>query len=205
MCCDGRETPDCAAAGDKSPDVDVAAPLLERRRREQHGDQPARVALELAALARGVAVAEDQQVELRRGIAALVQLDAAARRPAPAPRAMNLSAGSSLNVQTSRNTFRASRFLTTTRTGCVGRREAQRLGERPVHLLRFARRLPFAVDRAEAARVEHACRWRRRRPRRGICRGWCRRSAATGLPGHGSGSITTRSRLKRSSFAFPVW
>ena len=57
------------------PDVDVALPLLERRRREQHGDQPPRVALELAALARGVAVAENQQVELRRRIAALVQLD----------------------------------------------------------------------------------------------------------------------------------
>ena len=33
---------------------------------------------------------------------------------------MNLSAGSTFNVQTSRNTFRASRFLTTIRTGVSG-------------------------------------------------------------------------------------
>ena len=72
--------------GRESPDVDVALPFLERRGREEHGDQPPRVALELAALARGVAVAENQQVELRRRIAALVQRDAAAagvRRGAP--------------------------------------------------------------------------------------------------------------------------
>jgi hypothetical protein len=50
-------------------------PLLERRHSEQRGDQALRVALELAAFPRGVAVAKDQQIELGRGVAALVQLD----------------------------------------------------------------------------------------------------------------------------------
>ncbi len=63
----------------EAPDVDVGLPLLERRGRQQRGDQPACVALELGPFARGVAVAENQEVQLRRGIAAAVQRDERAR------------------------------------------------------------------------------------------------------------------------------
>ena len=86
---------------DEAPHVDVALPLLERRRREQRGHQPPRVALEFLALARRVAVPENQQIELRRRVAALVQLDQRPASGASAPRTMNLSAGSTAIVQIS--------------------------------------------------------------------------------------------------------
>ena len=63
----------------EAPDVDVGLPLLEGRRGQQRGDQPAGVALELGPFERGVAVAENQEVQLRRGIAALMQRDQSAR------------------------------------------------------------------------------------------------------------------------------
>src|SRR5213076_740495 len=55
--------------------VDVALALLERRGREQRSDEAPRVALELRSLARRVAVTENEEVQLRRRIAALVERD----------------------------------------------------------------------------------------------------------------------------------
>ena len=66
----------------QAPDVDVALALLEGRRAEQTSHQPPRVALELAALGGGVAVAEHQQIELCRRVAGLVQLEQRTGAPA---------------------------------------------------------------------------------------------------------------------------
>src|SRR5262249_1676415 len=57
------------------PDVDVALPLLEWRGAEQRRYETLGVALELRSLARGVAVAEDQQIELLRRLAGFMQFD----------------------------------------------------------------------------------------------------------------------------------
>ena len=59
----------------EAPDIEVTAPLLERRGRKQHVDEPLRIGLELRPLRGGVAVAQQQDVDLRGGIAALQQLD----------------------------------------------------------------------------------------------------------------------------------
>src|SRR5262249_41018838 len=59
----------------ESPHVDVTLAVLERRRGKERRDEPSRIALELPALGGRVAVAEDEEVELRRRIAGFVQLD----------------------------------------------------------------------------------------------------------------------------------
>jgi hypothetical protein len=43
--------------------------LLERRRREEHLDEPSRVTFELVALGRGVAVSDEKEIDLVGGIA----------------------------------------------------------------------------------------------------------------------------------------
>ena len=139
----------------ETPDVDVGLPLPEGRSRQQRGDQPASVALELGPFARGVAVAENQDVQLRRGIAALMQRDQSARIrgryrrdelvrgiDGHRPRVAEEIAGIALLDDDANRRARS--------------REPQRFGKRPVDLLGLARRLPLAVDRAEPARVEHA-------------------------------------------------
>src|SRR4029450_5025924 len=54
-----------ARLGAEAPDVEILLPLLERRSGEEDGDQTPRVLLALAALGPGVAVSEDQEVDLR--------------------------------------------------------------------------------------------------------------------------------------------
>ncbi len=152
----GARCPDCAAAGDSPQTLISLLPFLERRGREQGRDEPPRVALEFRPLARGVAVAEDQQIQLLRRIAALVQLDQAARRPAlPRRAATNLSAGSTFVRPDVAEHVPGVALLDDDAHRRVGSGEAQRLGERAVDVFRFAGRFPLAVDRAEAARVPH--------------------------------------------------
>src|SRR6202158_1342033 len=59
----------------ESPHVDLALALLERRRLKQGVREPAGVALELAALGGGVAVPENEEIQLLRRIAHVVNLD----------------------------------------------------------------------------------------------------------------------------------
>ncbi len=63
---DGREMPDSSAGGQSAHTLKSLAPRLEGLDGEEQVRQPPRVLLELAALGRGVAVAEDQEVDLRR-------------------------------------------------------------------------------------------------------------------------------------------
>ena len=94
---DGREMPDCGAGGTRPQTLMSRSRSLKGEVPKKHFQQPPGVALELAPLGRGVAVAENQQIELLRRIARLVQLDQRDRRwPRATPRTMNLSAGSTV-------------------------------------------------------------------------------------------------------------
>jgi hypothetical protein len=119
MCCDGLEIPDCAAGGQRPQMLMSALPLLEGRRRQQRGDQPACVALELGPFARGVAVAENQEVQLRRGIAAAVQRDERARIRGRRRRDELVSGIDGHRPRVAED-IAGSRFLTTMRTGASG-------------------------------------------------------------------------------------
>ena len=122
--------------------------------RQQRGGKTPGVALELGALARRVAVAEDQQIQLPGRIAALMDLD----------QRSGIGAGSANDELVRRIDFRAPDIAKRVpgialpdddADGPVWRGESQRLGERAVGVLRLCSCLPLAVDRAEAARVQH--------------------------------------------------
>ena len=85
----------------EAPDVDVLLSFLEWRDLEQRGHQTPGVSFELAALGSGVAVAEHEQVQFLRGIAGFVDFDIEPAAGIRAPRSMNLSPGSTANLQIS--------------------------------------------------------------------------------------------------------
>ena len=85
---DGREMPDSAAAGQSPQTLKSARRLLNGSVGEEDLHQPARVGLELAALGRGVAVAEDQEVDLVGRVARALQRDER-RRPTGGARAVD--------------------------------------------------------------------------------------------------------------------
>src|SRR5262249_34258327 len=115
-----------------------------------------RIALELRPLARSVAVTEDQQIELGRRIAALVQLDqrsGVGRLGAVGDELVRGIDGERPDVPEG-----VARIALPERDAhrCVWRGKPQRFRERAIDLLRLGRRLPLAVDGAETARVLHA-------------------------------------------------
>ena len=139
------------------PDVEVAAPLLEGRDREEELRQPPRVLLELAALGRRVAVAQDQEVHLVRGVPRLLDLEEWAGRGRRGGVDEHV-----LRIEDQRPDLAEGVFgvalLQDDLDRPVGGRKAQRLGESAARILRFVRGLPLAVDGREAARIEDAVR-----------------------------------------------
>ena len=142
----------------ETPHVEVVAPFLERRGGEEHVHQPPRVLFELASFARRVAVAEEQQVDLVRGIAGALQRD-------------QLTGGSRARIvdrRVARIDEQRPRVAERVAVRIAllehhdhrrrGSRKPEGLGEGARDRFRLGRRLPFAEDRREPARVEDAPR-----------------------------------------------
>ena len=152
---DGREMPDSAAAG-QSPQT------LRSLCRLWNGSTAKRIAisrraslLALAALGGRVAVAEDQEVELVGRVAGALQRDQVAggrRTRGVDQHVVRVDHQRPDLVEVVRLVALLEHDLHRRR----GAREAQRLRKGAVDLGRFAGRLPLAVDRREAARVEDA-------------------------------------------------
>jgi hypothetical protein len=121
---------------------------------QQRGDQPPGVAFELAAFGSGVAIAENQKIELPVRRATFVQLDQRPRWKR-----------SVLQDELVRRIDRKRPRIAKTIPGVAlpdndpnrsrRRWKAQRFFKRPIDLLRFTGRFPLTVDRTEAARVQH--------------------------------------------------
>ena len=170
--CGGRRT--------QAPDVEVVAPLGERRLGEERLGETLGVGDELAALGGGVAVAQEQQVDLGRRIAVVLDGDASrvghrgrvdehvARVDGEGPDVDERVGGVAFLERHLDRRFRS--------------REAQRLVEGAVHLLGLARGLPLAIDRGEATRIEQRATTPGRAPRIDTCPGWCRRSVDEDFP-----------------------
>ena len=204
---DGREMPGLPCRRHQPPHVEVAAPFLERRRGEEHREQALGVGLELPSLGRRVAVAEQQQVHLRRRVAVLLERDERAGRRLRAPRcSRTCSSGSTVVVHTSRHVLPLPvRLRMVTVTGARRHREAHRLVKRPRHLRGLVGRGPLVEDRAEAARIEQRLR---RRVAHVEAVGAVVRAGRRSLPARPdqtAGSITASSNEKSSCFASPVW
>ena len=190
--------------GHEPPHVEVAAVLLVRRRCEEQLHHPPCVLLELAALGRRVAVAEDQEIDLVRRVAILLELDErSGRRPATTcPR----------TCPWDRRRRSTRRGTGSSRPACAGRsgpacpaRESAAIRETcdssPWLRRSFPTRRTPTRNRANRARVRSA---RSRTSKKYLPR-LVRSIGCFGLPGHSSGSTTTRSTLKSSCFALPVW
>jgi len=135
------------------PDVEVVAPFAERLDLEQDPHQPARVPFALAALGRGVAVAEDQEVELLGRLARALESDQLAGRRRRR-RVDQQVVGIDHRRPDLPEVVGPVALLDHHLHRRLGARETERLGEGAVHLARLAGRLPLAVDRREAARVQ---------------------------------------------------
>ena len=116
----GPRDPRLLGGRTERPDVEVRAALLEGRDREEHVGEPPRVLLELSALGRRVAVAEDQEVDLVRRVARLLDLEQRPGRWPASTRRRTCPSGRAGSVQISRKALRASRFFTTIWTGPSG-------------------------------------------------------------------------------------
>ncbi len=147
-----------AGGGHQAPDVEVSAALLERRGREQDIHQPPRVGLELPALRRGVAVAEQQEIHLHRGVAVLLQCDDAAR----IRRRRGGVHEHALRIDRRRPDVLPGVGGAALADGESHRRgrggEANRLVKRAAGRLRFFRGHPFVEHRSEPGRVDDLLR-----------------------------------------------
>jgi len=175
---DGRETPDSAAGG-QSPQ------MLKSFRRSLNGDtsnsSPARRRRDDFARPRlcgRVAVAEQEQVDFRRGVTVLSELQQGRGRRSGG-RSMNSRPDSMVVDQTSRNACCGSRFLMTTCTGAEG--SGNRTDSWNV---RDTRRASPVVSHSPYTDAKPASRSRDwlpdRSPRRSTCRGWSNRVAGEG-------------------------
>ncbi len=138
----------------EAPHVEVLAAFLERRGLEQDGHEAAGVGLELAPFGGGVAVAEQQQIDLVRRIAVALQGQDLAGAGVGHGRAHEhvlwIHGG-----RPHRRPLIAGAALADLHGDRRGRRgEAQRLVEGARDGRRLLGRDPLVVDRAEAARVE---------------------------------------------------
>ena len=64
---EGREMPDSAAGGQSGPNVEAPAVLFERRSREEHFRQSARICFKLLRFGGRVTVAKNQKIDLVSG------------------------------------------------------------------------------------------------------------------------------------------
>ena len=141
----------------EAPDVEVAAPAAERLLVEERLGQPPGVAVELVELLGRVALAEDEEVDLFRRRAALDQ------RPDLSQRlAIGGVDEAGVGIDDRRPDLVEALVRVPHLQDDLHRvprpRKAERLVERAVQLARCRRRLPLAVDRGEAARVDHPVR-----------------------------------------------
>ncbi len=199
MCCDGRETPDCAAGGTSPPHVDVALPLLERRRREQRGHHPSR---NRARISRAGEPCSRRRESADRASATDRRFRAADERAGIGrfrARTMNLSPGSTATVQISRNAFFASRFLTTMRTGVSGagnRNDSENVRSAVCasSVVSHSPKIELKPRENSAVPVLASKTSKKYLPR------LVSSSGREGFPGHGNGSRTTRSRTETLFF-----
>ena len=149
--------PRCGGREIDAPHVEVVPPAAERLLLEERLGQPGRVCAELAPLVFRVPLAEDQQVDL------LGRRSAREQRPDLAGRG---TVGRIDEAGVRIDDRRPDLVKTVLRVAHLQHdlhrpprpRKAQRLVERAMDLARLRRRLPLAVDRREAARVDHAVR-----------------------------------------------
>src|SRR5207249_7501101 len=124
------------------------------RSRKEHRGEPPRVALELRPLGRGIAVAENQQVELVGRIPALVNLDDRPCGGRCSGSVDELVGGIDRESPDVAKGIPDVALLHDNTGGSVDQRKPQRLGKRAHCDLGLAGRLPFAVNRAEPSRED---------------------------------------------------
>ena len=174
--------PDSAAAGHRPQTLKSSAALLEGREGEEDVGEPPRVLLELRALGRRVAVAEDQEVHLRGGIAVLLDREERRRATGGGRVDEHVRRDRRASDQTSRNALLRVPLLqhdldrSPRAPGSAATRG--RCGASPS--LRPSSPTRRRSRRSRASRARGS--WPGPRPRRSTCRGWCRRSAGPGCP-----------------------
>ena len=178
--------PDSAAGGHSPQTLKSGLRSLKGEVANRMSDQPPRVLLELRPLGRGVAVAEDQEVDLARPVAALHELHQRARARRHASGSMNMSARvDQRGPHLAKGVLRVALLRRRTCTGAAGIGNRSDSPKVRVTLLGLAGRLPLAVDGREAARVEEAVRRAGRSPRTRYLPRFVSSIGRAGLPGPG--------------------
>ena len=151
----GPRDPGLGRGRTNAPHVEVRLAALEWLGRKQRLDEALGVLLELRLLGGGVAVAENQQVDLGGRIAVLQQLDHRPRRRRRGGIDELIRRIDLRRPDLAKQVRRVS-LLHHDLDGVLGLRESQRLLERPRGGARLVGRLPLAEDRREPARIDDA-------------------------------------------------
>src|SRR5262245_7419641 len=139
------------------PDIEVGAAALEGLDGEEEIRQAPRVLLELPALGRRIAVAEDEEVHLLTRLAVLLDRDDRAGRRGRRRIDVHVFRVHDQRPDLAEGVLRVP-LLERDLDRRLGSRKPQRLREGAAELLRLPRRLPLAVDRREPAGVDDPVR-----------------------------------------------
>src|SRR5882762_4536362 len=136
------------------PNVEVPAVFLKWRRCEQHFSKAARVGFKLLRFTRDITIAENQKINLRRGVAII--LNRYQRRGRGGLRTVDeyVLGIDHDGPDIAPGILRVALFQNNLNGG-VGSREAQGLAEGARQRLGFVSSFPLAEDGSEPARVKH--------------------------------------------------